>query len=132
MTEIKNHTQGQPIEPIEKTRVYVHKDVLKYLELYQEIGTISQLGALKEERDKYFLEIQAYRAIGTVEQCKSAVERMKPRKVVYREQSYGTPWLCPVCESDQVKVEFFCEDGSEPKEKYTYCWSCGSCIDWSE
>ena len=68
MEEINNYTEGQPIESVEETRVYVHKNVLKCLELYQEIGTISQLRALKEERDKYFLELQQYRAIGTVEE----------------------------------------------------------------
>ena len=51
---------------------------------------------------------------------------------MYKKQSYGTPWLCPICEADQVKVEFFNEDGSEPKEKYSYCWNCGQKLDWSE
>ena len=75
MTEIKTYIQGQEIEPVEETRVYVHKDVLKYLELYQEIGTIPQLRALKEDRDKCFLEIQQYRAIGTVEELQKLKEK---------------------------------------------------------
>ena len=55
-----------------------------------------------------------------------------PRKILYRKQRYGTPYLCPVCEDDQVKVEFFNTDGSPVKEKYTYCWKCGQKLDWGD
>ena len=61
-----------------------------------------------------------------------ALERQIPKKVLYVKQDYGTPWFCPECEADQVKVDFFCTDGSEPKEKLSYCWKCGQAIDWSE
>lgn len=60
------------------------------------------------------------------------MEKQIPKKILYREQSYGTPWLCPECESDQIKVEFFSTDGYEPKEKVSYCWKCGQALDWSE
>ena len=56
--------------------------------------------------------------------------RDAPQKILYRKQRYGTPWLCPVCEADQVKVEFFNTDGSPVKEKFTYCWKCGQKLDW--
>lgn len=81
---------------------------------------------------KLLEEIQQYRAIGTIEEFKALKEKNEPKKILYRKQSYGTPWLCPYCEADQIKVEFFSEDGSEPKEKYTFCWQCGTRIDWSE
>ena len=61
-----------------------------------------------------------------------ALERQKPKKVIYRKQSYGTPWLCPECETDQIKVEFFSLDGGEPKEKHSFCWKCGQKIDWDD
>lgn len=67
--------------------------------------------------------------------CENSIKALKkqiPKKLMYKKQSYGTPWLCPICEADQVKVEFFNEDGSEPKEKYSYCWNCGQKLDWSE
>jgi hypothetical protein len=71
MAENENYVQGQEIEPISDTRVYVHKDVLKYLDLYQELGTIPQLRALNDERDKYLLMCREYSAIGTVEEFKA-------------------------------------------------------------
>ena len=77
-------------------------------------------------------ELKQYKEVGTVEEFKALKEKNEPKKILYRKQSYGTPWLCPYCEADQIKVEFFSEDGSEPKEKYTFCWQCGTRIDWSE
>lgn len=51
-------------------------------------------------------EIQKYRAIGTVEECRTAVDRMKPKKPTYDGDGYapdGTfvwdEWLCPNCGS---------------------------------
>lgn len=62
----------------------------------------------------------------------SAIKKQIPKKILYRKQNYGTPWLCCECESDQTPTEFFSTDGSEPKEKHTYCWKCGQKLDWGE
>lgn len=59
-----------------------------------------------------------------------ALEKQIPKKILYRKQNYGTPWLCCECEADQTPTEFFFEDGSEPKEKHTFCWKCGQKLDW--
>lgn len=67
-----------------------------------------------------------------LEMAEEALEKQIPKKILYREQSCGTPWLCPECESDQIKVEFFREDGYEPKDKHSYCWKCGQKLDWGE
>lgn len=77
-------------------------------------------------------EVQQLHAIGSVSEFMELKEKATAKKVIYRKQSYGTPWLCPNCEADQVKVEFMSKDGSEPKNKHSFCWKCGSCIDWSE
>lgn len=75
--------------------------------------------------------LKQYEDLGTVEEFKGLKGKQTPKKILYRKQSYGTPWLCPECEADQVKVEFFCEDGTEPQEKHTYCWKCGQKVDWN-
>lgn len=62
----------------------------------------------------------------------SAIKKQIPKKILYRKQNYGTPWLCCECEADQTPTEFFSTDGSEPKEKHTYCWKCGQKLDWSD
>ena len=57
-------------------------------------------------------------------------EDEKPQKILYQPQAYGTPYTCPVCGADQTKTEFCNPDGSEPKEKITFCWECGQKLDW--
>ena len=61
-----------------------------------------------------------------------ALQRLIPQPVEKIEASYGTPYRCPVCEADQCEVHFYTIDGSEPKEKVSYCWQCGQAIDWKE
>ena len=61
-----------------------------------------------------------------------ALEKQIPKKILYRKQNYGTPWLCCECEADQTPTEFFSTDGSEPKEKHTFCWKCGQKLDWGD
>ena len=62
----------------------------------------------------------------------SAIKKQIPKKILYRKQDYGTPWLCCECEADQTPTEFFSTDGSEPNEKHTYCWKCGQKLDWGD
>ena len=62
----------------------------------------------------------------------SAIKKQIPKKILYRKQNYGTPWLCCECEADQTPTEFMSADGSESKEKHTFCWMCGQKLDWSD
>ena len=39
-------------------------------------------------------ELEQYRAIGTVEECREAVEKQKPKKIIIK--SY-CPTVCPTC-----------------------------------
>ena len=57
-------------------------------------------------------EIQQYRAIGTVEECRATVEKQIPKKPVYQ----GEHEKCPTCGSFRI----FC----------SYCSECGQKIDW--
>ena len=42
-------------------------------------------------------EIQQYRKIGTVEECREAVEKQKPKKPVLRNDNGKLRKSCPVC-----------------------------------
>ena len=61
-------------------------------------------------------EIQQYRAIGTVEECREARERQIPEKP---EIINGGISVCPVC-------------GAKVLRCYDFCKDCGNAIDWSE
>ena len=63
-------------------------------------------------------EIQQYRAIGTVEECRMAKERLIPKKAiigkVFKTMGY---YQCPICGGLLMRDEKFCND-------------CGQRIEW--
>ena len=85
--------------------------------------------------NKALNEVEQYRAIGTPEECRAAVEKQKANKIVrvkLRQSEWGSEYRCPVCESDLIKTAFFNEDGTEPDEKISWCSGCGTKLDWSD
>lgn len=79
---------------------------------------------------KVLEEIQEYRAIGTVEECRKAVERMKPKRPNIENRRIrdciGIPHdftvtICPACGQQLEKVKF-----------RKYPCECGQAIDWSK
>ena len=52
-------------------------------------------------------EVQQYRAIGTIEECREAVDKMKPKKTAIEAIKVH---ICPVCGSSGI---------------YDYCGNCG-------
>lgn len=65
-------------------------------------------------------EIQQYRGIGTVEECREAVEKQKPKKARF----YSWSLYCPDC-GQLVGNRIF-------KWENNFCRNCGRAIDWSE
>ena len=57
--------------------------------------------------DDAMLELEKYRAIGTVEECRAAVEKMKPKKTAIEAIKVH---ICPVCGFGGI---------------YDYCGNCG-------
>jgi hypothetical protein len=74
-------------------------------------------------------EVQQYRQIGTVEECREAVEKQTARKGIREKIKKGYNrgmhhYYCPVC----------CEKG-DLRNKYNvglYCSNCGQKLDWSD
>lgn len=76
---------------------------------------------LKEYREGGALELQQYRAIGTVEECREARERQSPKKPKGR---YQTRYMwdaayCPVCDCGITA-------------RWNFCQRCGQSIEWSK
>ena len=61
----------------------------------------------KDEAIKALEEVQQYRAIGTVNECREAVEKMKPKKTAIEAIKVH---ICPVCGFGGI---------------YDYCGNCG-------
>ena len=69
-------------------------------------------------------ELQQYREIGTVEECREAVEKQKqkrPIKILVDPFEYDYDYICPNCRRDL----------NDPKLE-AYCRWCGQAIQWYE
>lgn len=74
-------------------------------------------------------EIQQYRAIGTVEECRAAMEKQTAKKGIREEIKKGYNrgmhhYYCPVC-----------YEKGDLRNKYnvgSYCSDCGQKLDWSD
>lgn len=69
-------------------------------------------------------EIQKYRDIGTLKECREAREKQTPKEVRYigMNQSIGTKiGSCPMCDGRPLR-----------KCDFEYCPDCGQKLDWSE
>lgn len=81
-------------------------------------------------------EVQQYREIGTVEECREAVEKQIQKKPVCKPKPYNESvgfneeWFCPSC---GAYIGYFYEGMDEP-EQMEYCNECGQHIarDWSD
>lgn len=86
---------------------------------YQEAKTVA-VQALEE--------IQQYRAIGTLEECRVAVEKQTARRPDYEGDGYADghlvydTWICPCC-GKHYEVDY---------DNYNYCPDCGQKLDWSD
>lgn len=70
-----------------------------------------------------FDELEQYRAIGTVEECREARERQRTKKLELYGDFEDGKLLCPNCEEDLMDLA---ECG------FNCCPYCGQKLDWSE
>lgn len=74
-------------------------------------------------------EIQQYREIGTVEECREAVEKQNPKKpkLNYKPRFLGkATYTCPKCGNCCL------EEFANERQNNNYCWDCGQAIRWDE
>lgn len=70
-------------------------------------------------------EIQKYRKIGTVEECRAAVESQNPRAAITEKEDNGIKkYTCSACGRYMGW-----STGTLPAR---YCWKCGQKLDWSD
>lgn len=73
-------------------------------------------------------EVQQYHQIGTVEECREAVEKQTAKKPDYEGDGFSDgqlvydTWICPCC-GQHYEVDC---------DRYDYCPNCGQHIDWGD
>ena len=105
-------------------RIKDHMEIHRLKEpraIYITVALSMAIAALKE--------IQQYREIGTVEECREAVEKQKPKEIYHQKWNGidGVPYdLCPTCENN------LCTTGVFARNKMNYCEKCGQKLCWNE
>lgn len=90
--------------------------------------TDCELGKAFNMAIKALEEVQQYRAIGTVEECRAAVEKQKAKiPKEYEDKFYG----CPTCGNVLLhKWEKYPTKLMDKKNGLPYCLGCGQRILW--
>lgn len=89
-----------------------------------------------DHKDEYIEELEAeieeYRAIGTVEECRAEVEKQRAKKPIMKtddgiESTSGLSPYCPFCGCELTdRIPF------DNKDFYFHCLNCGQKLDWSD
>ena len=76
-----------------------------------------------EQLAEWLEELKQYRTIGTVEECRAAMERQNPIAAIAEKEDTGTTrYICPTCGRYMGW-----STGMFPDR---YCWQCGQKLDW--
>ena len=74
-------------------------------------------------------ELEQYREIGTVEECRRAVDKQKANKCDVTKDNFRIYYKCPTC-NHCLRVEY--NHGSWMGKKSKNCSKCGQAINWKE
>lgn len=97
----------------------------KYEKAFDVIDTILHLMCGEKREDRY--EPSHAEFSSAMKDFKELVEKVKPKKVVYKRGSDGERWFfCPRCNEIVPRTSNF------NQHTYPYCPYCGGKFDWSE
>lgn len=89
------------------------------------VQAVDNLNNAYDTAIKALEEVQQYRAIGTPEECRAAMERQNPRAAITEKEDTGTTrYICPTC-----GMYMGWSTGTFPAR---YCWKCGQKLDWGD
>lgn len=72
-------------------------------------------------------ELKRYREIGTLEECRAAVDQQMPKRPIMKTYLDSEYLCCPTC--GEILTDRIPADN---KDFYYYCMNCGQKFDWEE
>lgn len=106
------------------------KEALRRLEIHKSWGLSNRLNEAMCVATQALKEIQQYRELGTVEECREAREKQKAKKPII-----GADFMVGSDDNGEPiwKHDYICpECGLGIAGEYICCPYCGTYIDWSE
>lgn len=78
-------------------------------------------------------EVQKYRAIGTPEECREAVDKQKAKKPIYKHyEDNGEPPYIKISCPNGCRIQLYPVTDKNLAHEHGYCPKCGQKIDWSD
>lgn len=108
---------------------------LKEIQNYRKLGTVEELARAKKYIDlakkhgtigEMIDECAEYEAIGTVEECREAVERQKPKKCDIDSCPDHIHYKCPSC--GQIELSVYKHGFPRLGRITKYCENCGQAL----
>ena len=80
---------------------------------------------------KGFEELEQYRAIGTPDGCRAAVEKQKAKKPIYKHyEDNGEPPYIKISCPNGCRIQLYPVTDKNLAHEHGYCPKCGQKIDW--
>lgn len=109
-------------------------EALEEIQQYREIGTVKEIKIREAQfarlSEGYLTDLTAlreYMAIGTVDECRAAMEKQKAKKPIIEHENTSdcvteVEWKCPICGTNYIELAPCGE----------WCRYCGTKFDWSD
>ena len=105
LKEIQNYRKLGTLEELARAKKYIdlakkHGTIGEMIDecaAYEEIGTIEQVRNQKDNLNTAYKIISDYESCGTVEECRKATEKQKPKKCIEDSCPDHTHYKCPSC-----------------------------------
>ena len=99
------------------------KEVKRWTSILMSAGSkcVSDTAEAQDVAINALEEVQQYRAIGTPEECRAAVEKQKAKKPIRNDKC-----TCPSCGTHN---EVFKKRRNTVAHDIVYCWHCGQAVE---
>ena len=106
---------------------------LEELKAYQSIGAPEELQDMKNNYFEALSDWRQYRKIGTLEECRAAVEKQKPKKPIYKhyeDEDKGEPPYIKIACPNGCRIQLYPVTDKNLAHEHVYCPKCGQKLDW--